>query len=104
MFILYIGAGSLAVDSFKQVLGVFAAILLYSSYKILFQGEDDEEEVRDYLLKFTSYYTIHLPLFSLYFTSNIRRNFPLISPYFNLYIGYSGQCDCEVQQAVFEHY
>jgi hypothetical protein len=39
-----------AVENFKQILALFAAVLLYSSYKVLFQGESDgDKEVKDCL-------------------------------------------------------
>ena len=37
-------AGVELVANFKPLLLVFAAILLFSSYKILFKNEDEEEE------------------------------------------------------------
>ena len=42
---IFVVAGAAAIQSFSQVLGVFALILAYSSYKILFQAEEDEDEV-----------------------------------------------------------
>lgn len=45
---IFILAGSVAIDNFKQVLLLFAGILLYSSYQVLFQGEE-EEEVCNYI-------------------------------------------------------
>ena len=45
---IFVVAGAAAIQSFNQVLGVFAVILAYSSYKILFQSEDEDDEVRYY--------------------------------------------------------
>lgn len=42
---LFIAAGSLAIQSFHEVLIVFAGILAYSSYSILFSGGEEEEDV-----------------------------------------------------------
>lgn len=41
---LFIGLGTVALTNFHQVLLLFAFVLYYSSYKILFTGNDDEEE------------------------------------------------------------
>jgi predicted tellurium resistance membrane protein TerC len=41
---LFIGVGYIALEKFHNILLLFAGILLFSSYKILF-GEDDEDEV-----------------------------------------------------------
>lgn len=41
---IFIAAGGAAIQSFSQVLGVFALILAYSSFKILFPGEDEEDD------------------------------------------------------------
>lgn len=43
---IFIGAGAIALEQFHQILLVFAAILLVSSFKILTakEGEDEEEE------------------------------------------------------------
>jgi predicted tellurium resistance membrane protein TerC len=47
---IFILLGSVAVENFKQILALFAAVLLYSSYKVLFQGESDgDKEVKDCL-------------------------------------------------------
>ena len=90
ILILYIGAGSLAVESFKQVLGLFAAILLYSSYKILFQGEEDEEEVRDYPLDSLLILALFPLILRLIKPLIIPLIFPLFYTYFNIrIIGYS---------------
>lgn len=44
---IFVAAGAVAIGSFNQVLGVFALILFYSSYKMLFQAEDDDgDEVK----------------------------------------------------------
>lgn len=43
---LFIGIGFTALENFHQVLLIFAGILLVSSYKILFSGEDEEDDVR----------------------------------------------------------
>lgn len=42
---IFIGFGGIAIENFHQVLIVFAGILLYSSYKILFVEEGDDEDV-----------------------------------------------------------
>jgi TerC family integral membrane protein len=39
-----IGAGAVAIQQFHAVLLVFAAVLIYSSGKVLIGGDDDEEE------------------------------------------------------------
>ena len=41
---LFIGFGGAAIANFHQILLLFAGILLYSSYKILFAGEDGDED------------------------------------------------------------
>ncbi len=41
---LFIGIGSVALSKFHQIMIVFALVLYYSSYKILFADEGDEEE------------------------------------------------------------
>jgi hypothetical protein len=40
---LFIGAGAVALSQFKQVLLLFAAVLFYSSFKILANADDDDE-------------------------------------------------------------
>jgi predicted tellurium resistance membrane protein TerC len=42
--LLFIAAGAAALEYFSPVILVFAAILLYSSYKILALGDDDDED------------------------------------------------------------
>lgn len=44
---LFIGLGSVAIQRFHYVLLLFAGVLLVSSYKILFSGGDDDNEVRN---------------------------------------------------------
>jgi TerC family integral membrane protein len=39
-----IGIGAVAIENFRPILLIFAAILVYSSGKILIGGDDDEEE------------------------------------------------------------
>lgn len=41
---LFIGVGSVALSNFHQIMIVFALVLYYSSYKILFANEDDDDE------------------------------------------------------------
>lgn len=41
---IMIGLGVAAIEHFRPILLVFAAILVYSSGKILFEGDDEEEE------------------------------------------------------------
>jgi len=41
---IMIGAGAVAIQKFHAVLLVFAAVLIYSSGKVIFGGEDDGEE------------------------------------------------------------
>lgn len=41
---LFIGLGSIALQQFHQVLLLFAGVLLFSSYKILFKSDEEEEE------------------------------------------------------------
>lgn len=43
---LFIGAGSVAISQFHDVLLIFAGVLAYSAFSIFFSKEDDEEEVR----------------------------------------------------------
>ena len=52
---IFILAGSVAIDNFKQVLLLFAGILLYSSYQVLFQGEEEEEVSHFVTIIFTLY-------------------------------------------------
>ena len=40
---LMILIGAELIEKFQPVLLVFAGLLLFSSYKLLFKGEDDEE-------------------------------------------------------------
>lgn len=47
---IFIGLGSVAIEKYHSVLLVFAAILFFSSYKILFSGDDDGEEVMHSLM------------------------------------------------------
>jgi predicted tellurium resistance membrane protein TerC len=42
--LLFIAAGAAALEYFSPVILVFAAILLYSSYKILALGDDEDED------------------------------------------------------------
>ena len=42
---VFIGFGGIAIQNFHQVLAIFAAVLLYSSYKMLFMEDADEDEV-----------------------------------------------------------
>mmetsp|Transcript_31701 Transcript_31701/g.69840 ORF Transcript_31701/g.69840 Transcript_31701/m.69840 type:complete len:338 (+) Transcript_31701:61-1074(+) len=44
---LFITLGSVVLTQFKQVLLLFAGVLLVSSYKILFAGEEEEEDLAD---------------------------------------------------------
>jgi hypothetical protein len=45
------------LTEFKQVLLLFAGVLLVSSYKILFAGEEEEEDLSESpLIKFASKY------------------------------------------------
>jgi TerC family integral membrane protein len=44
---LFIGVGTVALANFKQVLGLFAVVLAYSSFKILFSGDDEDEDPAD---------------------------------------------------------
>ncbi|KAJ1423341.1 integral membrane protein TerC family-domain-containing protein [Ochromonadaceae sp. CCMP2298] len=54
---LFITLGSVVLTQFKQVLLLFAGVLLVSSYKILFAGEEEEEDLADSpLIKFASKY------------------------------------------------
>ena len=41
---LFIGVGSVALEQFHQVLLLFALVLGFSSYKILFAGEDEDDD------------------------------------------------------------
>jgi TerC family integral membrane protein len=41
---LFIALGAVAINNFHQVLLIFAAFLLYCSYKLLVLGDDDEDE------------------------------------------------------------
>lgn len=41
---IMIGIGAAAIENFRPILLAFAAILVYSSGKILLEGDDDEEE------------------------------------------------------------
>merc|ERR1719231_1245655 len=41
---LFITAGALALENFRAVLLGFAGVLLFSSFKLLTAGDDDEEE------------------------------------------------------------
>ena len=43
----FIGAGLLAIEKFRGVLVGFAALLIYSSYKILTGTGDDDDEEQD---------------------------------------------------------
>ena len=43
---VFIGFGGIAIQSFHQVLALFAVVLLYSSYKMLFMEDADDDEVR----------------------------------------------------------
>lgn len=47
---IFIALGSVALENFHQVLLVFAGILFYSAYKIVFAEDDGEEEVLVYLV------------------------------------------------------
>lgn len=40
---LFIGIGFVALEQFHDILLLFAGLLLFSSYKILFSGDDDGE-------------------------------------------------------------
>jgi tellurite resistance protein TerC len=42
---LFIGLGTVAISKFQSVLGVFALILFYSSFKLLFADDEEVEEV-----------------------------------------------------------
>lgn len=42
---IFVAAGAATLQEFHQVLLLFSAILAYSSFKVLFAGDDDEEEV-----------------------------------------------------------
>lgn len=42
---IFVAAGAATLQQFHQVLLIFAAILAFSSFKVLFAGDDDEEEV-----------------------------------------------------------
>eukprot|EP00959_Pyramimonas_sp_CCMP1952_P175303 3663523-Pyramimonas_sp.AAC.1 len=44
MRLIAVLAGATAVENFRPILLVFAGILLYSSYNLLFAGDDEEEE------------------------------------------------------------
>jgi TerC family integral membrane protein len=44
-----IAAGSVLIEHFKPLLLIFAAILIYSSYKILKGDDGEEKELKDYL-------------------------------------------------------
>jgi len=41
---IFVAAGAATLQQFHQVLLVFAAILAFSSFKVLFAGDDDEDE------------------------------------------------------------
>lgn len=43
---IFIGLGAIVLKQYHEVLLLFAAVLLFSSYKILSGGDDDESEVR----------------------------------------------------------
>jgi len=54
---LFIGLGFVALQEFHQILLVFAVILLFSSYKILFGKEDDDEDISENgVIKFAKKY------------------------------------------------
>lgn len=42
---IFVAAGAATLQQFHQVLLLFSAILAYSSYKVLFAGDDDDDEV-----------------------------------------------------------
>ena len=42
---IFIGFGGIAIQNFHQVLAIFAAVLLYSSCKMLFMEDNDDDEV-----------------------------------------------------------
>jgi tellurite resistance protein TerC len=44
---IFVAAGAATLQEFHQVLLLFSAILAYSSFKVLFGGDDEEEEVRN---------------------------------------------------------
>lgn len=43
---IFVAAGAATLQQFHQVLLVFAAILAFSSYKVLFAGDEEDDEVQ----------------------------------------------------------
>ena len=74
---VFIGFGGIAIQNFHQVLAIFAAVLLYSSYKMLFMEDSDEDEVGNFIcsMEFLNLSRIFQKIRSL---SSIRK--PSISP------------------------
>ena len=80
---IFIGLGTIVLKEFHQVLLVFAVVLLFSSYKILFTNEDDDADEVSYIFA-----AIHhlLMIHSIYYSLGLRR-----------------ECYCKIRKEIFEN-